>query len=117
LKRTQTRLAFGSTSRVALRLSALTLTGLLGLSSAVCAADSLDRTPIEAITNKGEKVMLYPTGKWEYADAAKAAEAKKVAEQFPENKVRSVDAQGGWMPGTKALMPGDKDYNRGSLRK
>ncbi len=80
-------------------------------------ADTLDRTPIEATTAKGEKVMLYPTGKWEFVDVAKAAEAKKVAEQFPENKVRPVDAQGGWLPGTKTLMPGDKDYNRGSLIK
>lgn len=79
--------------------------------------DNLDRTPIEATTAKGEKVRLYPTGKWEYVDVAKAAEAKKVAEQYPENKVRPVDAQGGWMPGTKTLMPGDKDYNRGSLMK
>lgn len=78
-------------------------------------ADTLDRSPIEGATAKGEKVLLYPTGKWEYADAAKAAEAKKVADQFPENKVRPVDAQGGWMPGSKPLMPGDKDYNRGSL--
>lgn len=80
-------------------------------------SDGLDRTPVEATTAKGEKVMLYPTGKWEFADVAKAAEAKKVAEQFPENKVRPVDAQGGWFPGTRMLMPGDKDYNRGSLGK
>ena len=78
-------------------------------------SDGLDRTPIEATTATGEKVRLYPTGKWEFVDVAKASEAKKVAEQFPENKVRPVDAQGGWMPGTKTLMPGDKDYNRGSL--
>lgn len=80
-------------------------------------SDNLDRTPVEATTAKGEKVMLYPTGKWEFVDVAKAAEAKKVAEQFPENKVRPVDAQGGWFPGTRMIMPGDKDYNRGSLGK
>lgn len=78
-------------------------------------ADTLDRTPIEATTVKGEKVMLYPTGKWSFADADKAAAAKKLAEQFPENNVRPVDAQGGWLPGTRTLMPGDKEYNRGSL--
>ena len=86
---------------------------LLGVSSVQ--ADTLDRTPIEGTTAKGEKILLYPTGKWEYADAAKAADAKKLADQFPENKVRPVDAQGGWIPGSKTLMPGDKDYNRGSL--
>lgn len=78
-------------------------------------SDPLDRTPVEGTTAKGEKVLLYPTGKWEYVDVAKAAEARKQAEQFPENKVRPVDAQGGWVPGSKTLMPGDKDYNRGSL--
>jgi hypothetical protein len=87
--------------------------GLLCVSAAQ--ADTLDRTPIEGTTAKGEKILLYPTGKWEYADAAKAADAKKLADQFPENKVRPVDAQGGWIPGSKTLMPGDKDYNRGSL--
>jgi hypothetical protein len=84
------------------------------LSAMQAQADTLDRTPIEGTTAKGEKVLLYPTGKWEFVDAAKAIEAKKAAEQFPENKVRPVDAQGGWFPGTKTLMPGDKDYNRGS---
>lgn len=83
----------------------------------VYAADTLDRSPVEGTTAKGEKVLLYPTGKWEFADTAKAAEAKKVADQYPENKVRPVDAQGGWIPGSKTLMPGDKDYNRGSLNK
>lgn len=76
---------------------------------------TLDRTPIEATTAAGEKVRLYPTGKWEYVDVKKAAAAKQVAEQFPENHVRPVDAQGGWVPGSRVLMPGDKDYNRGSL--
>jgi len=89
----------------------------MGHAQAEAQSDNLDRTPIEATTAKGEKVRLYPTGKWEYVDVAKAAEAKKVAEQYPENKVRPIDAQGGWMPGTKTLMPGDKDYNRGSLIK
>lgn len=78
-------------------------------------SENLDRTPIEATTATGEKVRLYPTGKWEFVDVAKAAEAKKVADAFPENKVRHVDAQGGWFPGTKTLMPGDKDYNRKSM--
>jgi hypothetical protein len=78
-------------------------------------ADTLDRTPLEATTAKGEKVMLYPTGKWSFVDADKAAEAQKLAEKFPENNVRPVDAQGGWLPGTRTIMPGDKEYNRGSL--
>lgn len=79
------------------------------------AVDNLDRTPLEATTVAGDKVRLYPTGKWEYVDATKAAAAKQLAEQYPENKVRPIEAQGGWVPGSKVLMPGDKDYNRGSL--
>ena len=100
--------------RSLLLVSLLAFAGLNGLTPAL-AADNLDRTPVEATTASGDKVRLYPTGKWEYVDSAKAVEAKRVAEQFPENKVRPVDAQGGWVPGSRMLMPGDKDYNRGSL--
>lgn len=87
---------------------------LLLIGGAVVAAD-LDRTPAEATTAGGEKVRLFPNGRWEYVDAKKAAEAQQVAAQYPENKTRPIDAQGGWLPGTRMVMPGDKDYNRGSL--
>lgn len=95
----------------------LLLCSLLALAGAAQAADApaLDRTPLRATTAAGEAVLLHPTGKWEYVDGARAAEAKRVAEQYPENRVRPIDAQGGWVPGTRAVMPGDKDYNRGSL--
>ncbi len=85
------------------------------LMTSVALADELNRTPVEATTAKGEKVLLYPTGRWEYVEAAKAAAAAKVAEQYPENKVRPVDAQGGVLGLGRLIMPGDKDYNRGSL--
>lgn len=87
---------------------------MLALVGVVSAAE-LDRTPLEAATAKGEKVRLFPNGRWEYVDADKAAKAQQVAAQYPENNTRPVDAQGGWMPGTRTVMPGDKDYNRGSL--
>ena len=80
----------------------------------VIAAD-LDRTPVEATTANGEKVRLFPNGRWEFVDSKKAAEAQQVAAQYPENKTRPVDAQGGWLPGTRMVMPGDKEYNRGSM--
>ncbi len=38
-----------------------------------------------------------------------------MAAQYPENKTRPIDAQGGWLPGTRMVVPGDKEYNRGSL--
>jgi hypothetical protein len=83
--------------------------------ASVTLADELDRTPLEASTAKGDKVLLYPTGRWEYVNAAQAETAKKVAEQYPENKTRPVDAQGGAFGMGRLVMPGDKDYNRGSL--
>ena len=69
---------------------------------------------IEATTAAGDKVRLLPNGRWEFVDAAKQADAKKVADTYPENHLRPEGAQGGWFGG-RYIMPGDKDYNRGSL--
>ena len=45
-----------------------------------------------------------------------AAEAQKLAAEFPENKTRPIEAQGMMIGGVgRLVMPGDKDYNRGSL--
>ena len=74
-----------------------------------------DRTPLSAKTATGEEVLLFPNGRWEYVNTAKAAEAKKVADQFPENKVCPVGSQGGLFGIGRCIMPGDKDYNRRSL--
>lgn len=86
-----------------------------GLLAGLCHAAELDRTPLEATTAEGQKVRLFPNGRWEYIDSAKAEEAKKVAAEYPENKTRPVDAQGGAFGIGRLIMPGDKDYNRGSL--
>ncbi|MCP2937146.1 hypothetical protein NK983_31095, partial [Salmonella enterica subsp. enterica serovar Typhimurium] len=69
---------------------------------------------IEATTAAGEKVELMPDGRWRFVDAAKQAEAKKVADTYPQNHLRPEGAQGGWF-GTRVILPGDKDYNRGTL--
>ena len=88
---------------------------LLLAAGSTLAAD-LDRTPLEAVTVDGQKVRLFPNGRWEFADAAKAAEAQQRAAQYPENKTRPIEAQGGLFGGFgRTIMPGDKDYNRGSL--
>ena len=88
---------------------------LLLAAGSTLAAD-LDRTPLEAVTVAGQKVRLFPNGRWEFTDAAKAAEAQQLAAQFPENKTRPIEAQGGLFGGFgRTIMPGDKDYNRGSL--
>jgi hypothetical protein len=71
--------------------------------------------PITATTESGDRVILHPNGRWEYVDTGKATEAKKVADQFPENQARPVEAQGGLFGIGRTIMPGDKDYNRGSL--
>lgn len=89
---------------------------LLGLAAGPLPAAELDRTPLEATTADGQKVRLFPNGRWEFVDAAKAAEAQNLAAHYPENKTRPVDAQGGLFGGFgRSIMPGDPDYNRGSL--
>lgn len=95
--------------RVALILSLI-------LTATAAEAADLDRTPVEAMTLEGQKVRLFPNGRWEFVDAARAAEAQRLAAEFPENKTRPIEAQGMLVGGVgRLLMPGDKDYNRGSL--
>ncbi len=70
---------------------------------------------IEATTASGEKVRLHPNGRWEYVDVQKAAAAKTVADQYPENQLRPQAAQGCMFGIGRCIMPGDRDYNRGTL--
>ncbi len=89
---------------------------ILALAAGQCFAAELDRTPLEAVTVDGQKVRLFPNGRWVFADAAKAVEAQQLAAQYPENKTRPIEAQGGLFGGFgRVIVPGDKDYNRGSL--
>ncbi len=74
-----------------------------------------DGAMIDATTTSGEKVRLHPNGRWEYVDAQKAAAAKVVADQYPENQLRPQAAQGCMFGIGRCIMPGDKDYNRGTL--
>lgn len=75
----------------------------------------LDRTPIMATTASGEAVRLHPNGRWEYVDTQKAAHAQEQAARYPENQTRPATAQGGLFGVGRLIMPGDKDYNRGSM--
>lgn len=88
---------------------------LLMLGAGLCLAVELERAPIEAVTSDGQPVRLFPNGRWEFVDTARAEAARKVAADYPENKVRNAEAQGGLFGVGRTLMPGDKDYNRGSL--
>jgi len=71
--------------------------------------------PVEATTASGDKVLLHPNGRWEYVNVQKAAAARKVAEQYPENQGCPAGSQGGWFGVGRCIPPGDKDFNRGSL--
>lgn len=76
-----------------------------------------DETPavIQATTSTGESVVLHPNGRWEYVDTQKAAEAREIAKQFPENQGCPSNMQGGFLGFGRCIPKGDKDYNRGSL--
>ena len=71
--------------------------------------------PIEARTAQGDRVLLHPNGRWEYVDQKKAEQARKVAEQYPENQGCPPGSQGSFFGFGRCIPPGDKDYNRGSL--
>jgi hypothetical protein len=97
-------------------VKAFALILLSAMAGGQCLAAGLDRTPLDALTVDGQKVRLFPNGRWEYVDSIKAAEAQQLAAQYPENKTRPVEAQGGYLGGAgRMILPGDKDYNRGSL--
>lgn len=89
----------------------ITLMAIAGMATAA----ELDRSPVAAKTVQGDAVRLYPNGRWEFVDTTKAAKAREIAAAYPENNTRPVDAQGGAFGIGRTIMPGDKDYNRGSL--
>ena len=93
----------------------ISLLALIGQPVIADTADVPDRTPIAGKTANGEDVLLFPNGRWEYVNTVKAAEAKKVADTFPENKVCPPGSQGGLFGVGRCIKPGDKDYNRRSL--
>jgi len=98
-----------------LRIAGLAGAGILSLLLAMPAVRAQSGETLEATTTTGEKVRLLPNGRWEYMDTQKAAAAKVVADQYPENKLRPLDAQGCLFGIGRCIMPGDKDYNRGTL--
>ena len=72
-------------------------------------------TDIRAVTPNGDQVTLHPNGRWEFVDSKKAAEADKVAKQFPENQGCPPGTQGGVLGLGRCVPIGDKDFNRGSM--
>lgn len=72
--------------------------------------------PLEATTAAGDRVLLYPDGRWTFVEAQKAEAARKIAAKYPENQsAPAAPTQGGLFGIGRTIKPGDKDYNRGSL--
>jgi hypothetical protein len=86
---------------------------------ALSAAYAQTPAPIETTTPAGDRILLYPDGRWEYADPAKRAASPKPAPPAAATPV----AAGACPPGSQGhlfgiggcVVPGDRDYNRGSL--
>ena len=83
---------------------------ILAAMFAVCV--NAEEGAIQATTAAGEKVVLLPNGRWEYADPKKAEPQRKAQ---AEERERERNAQGGLFGIGRTIQPGDKDYNRGSL--
>jgi hypothetical protein len=76
------------------------------------------RAPLEATTADGDRVRLFPDGRWEYVDAAKRAAMPAAAPAAP-NQNAQASCPPGWQGGLfgvgRCIAPGDPQYNRGSL--
>jgi len=84
------------------------LSGFIGMTGAARA----QAPAIEATTASGEKVKLFPDGRWEYVEQRKA-EVQREQRRVADEKERS--SQGGLFGIGRRVQEGDKDYNRGSL--
>jgi hypothetical protein len=86
------------------------------------------QAPIETTTPSGDRILLHPDGRWEYADPAKRAAMPKTAPAATAAPVAATPAAattaaGACPPGAqghvlwigRCVLPGDADYNRGSL--
>ena len=82
------------------------------LASAGQSAWAQQDQPLEAVTATGEKVRLFPNGRWEYLNEQKAVAQRQAVEA---DIARERSSQGGFFGLGRRLYEGDKDYNRGSL--
>jgi len=102
-----------STERNSMKNTGLALILSLLIASPAIAEDI--GTDIEAVTAKGDKVILQPNGRWKFVEKEKAVEAEKIASQYRENQGCPPGTQGGFLGFGRCIPLGDKDYNRGSL--
>lgn len=68
--------------------------------------------PIDGTTAAGDRIRLYPNGRWEYVETKKAEAQRPIVEAYDRD--RSLE-QGGILGIGRKIKPGDPDYNRGSL--
>ena len=88
---------------------------ILAAAAGIAAGADPGGAAVEATTTTGDKVLLHPNGRWEYVDQKKAGEARAIAQRYPENQGCPPGSQGGILGMGRCILPGDKDYNRGSL--
>jgi len=109
---------------VAQRVTCLAIvTAAIAAAAAMPTAMAQAPAPTEATTGTGEKILIYPDGRWEYADPAKrAVNPQPAAQPTPTPAPGTATVAGACPPGSQGLFslgrcipPGDKDYNRGSL--
>ncbi len=113
--------------------------GIIAVAAIGMVASATAQTPIEATTPAGERILLYPDGRWEYADPAKRAATPRpappavaapaaTATATPAATATATpaaartaagacppEAQGHVLWIGRCVLPGDADYNRGSL--
>jgi hypothetical protein len=93
---------------------------------ALSSAQAQTPAPIETTTPAGDRILLHPDGRWEYADPAKRAAmpqppppaAAATTAATPATTASGAcppDAQGHLFWIGRCVLPGDRDYNRGSL--
>ena len=96
---------------------------------ALSAAHAQAPAPTEVTSPAGDRILLYPDGRWEYADptkraaqpqpatpaAATAAPATPAATTPVSAGACPPDSQGHLFWIGRCVPPGDRDYNRGSL--
>jgi hypothetical protein len=96
---------------------------------ALSAAHAQAPAPTEVTTPAGDRILLYPDGRWEYADPTKRAAQPQPATPAgataaPATPAAAIPVSAGACPPDsqghlfwigRCVPPGDRDYNRGSL--
>jgi hypothetical protein len=92
-------------------LAALVITLAMGAAHA--------QSPVEATTESGDKVRLFPDGRWEFVDPAKRAQMPAAAAAAGAPVKAQSNCPPGWQGGLfglgRCIPPDDPQYNRGSL--